>query len=252
MEAPYIFVSYAREDRQYVDELTAALTAAGVGVWVDHAIGYGDRWADVVRDRIDGCAAMVVVMSPAAERSDWVAREIARAEQAGRRIYPLLLEGSTFFRLGNLHYEDVRGRKVPTKTFLGSLLLIAGEMADAATAPDSQRSEPAFLRTQIIAPHSQEATAMDLRDTLGGLGVPCAASIFTTSADVNGQELVKIASWAEALILVPGPYGRYGDRIAAMAAYEFIAETAREGPSGKMKTMPYDGSVQRVYRALGR
>src|SRR5688572_7504496 len=68
---PYVFISYshAGPDAEYVDRLAAQLTAAGVPVWYDRHLGSGDRWDSDLRARVDACAALVVVMSPAAEAS---------------------------------------------------------------------------------------------------------------------------------------------------------------------------------------
>jgi hypothetical protein len=139
MEPSYDFISYAREDREYIDGLVKALKAAGIGVRADHDIDYGDRWADVVRDRIDGCAAVLVVMSPAAGGSSWVAREIAWAEQQSKKILPLLLTGTAFFRLVDLHYEDVRGGRPPGAALIRRLRELAGHLSYHAE-PLSERS----------------------------------------------------------------------------------------------------------------
>jgi hypothetical protein len=66
-----------------------------------------------VREAVDQAAVVVVVMSPAAEASEWVDRELARAELRGIPVVPVLLEGYPFFRLGSTQYEDVRGGCVP-------------------------------------------------------------------------------------------------------------------------------------------
>jgi len=59
----YVFINYARVDQAYVARLGGHLRGAGVPVWIDDELVTGDRWASVIRARIDGCAAMVVVAS---------------------------------------------------------------------------------------------------------------------------------------------------------------------------------------------
>ncbi len=111
---PPIFVSYSRNDQGYVDELVGHLRKAGLSCWTDKAgIDYGTRWTQVIRDAIDRCSVFVIVMTPAAEDSVWVEREIQRAEKKGKPILPLLLKGEEFFRLGVSQFEDVRGGKMP-------------------------------------------------------------------------------------------------------------------------------------------
>lgn len=117
----YIFVSYSRTDQMYVDDLCSRLRHRGVAVWVDSEIDYGTRWQTVVKDRLDACAAVLVVMSPAAEESRWVGREVDRAEARGKAIFPLLLDGTPFFGLSDLQHEDVTGGRPPSDRFFDRL-----------------------------------------------------------------------------------------------------------------------------------
>src|SRR5262245_30142974 len=105
----HVFVSYAHgADRAYVDRLARYLHERGVLVWYDRDIVVGERWKRIIPERIDSCAAFVVVMSPAAADSEWVSLEITQAKKTGRPIFPLLLDGKIFFELSNIQYEDVR------------------------------------------------------------------------------------------------------------------------------------------------
>src|SRR5262245_55902827 len=94
---------------------------------MDEAIEYGDRWEKTIAQQIDGCSAVVVVMTPAAEASAWVANEIFRAEARGKPVLPLLRDGDVFFRLGHAQYEDVTSGAMPTDRFLGRLREIVGK-----------------------------------------------------------------------------------------------------------------------------
>ncbi|MDU0289929.1 TIR domain-containing protein [Saccharothrix longispora] len=128
----HVFLSYSRKQRSYARKLARHLADHGVPVWMDDEIVTGDRWEDAIRTRIDTCAAVVVVMSPDAEASAWVTRELARAESRGKPVYPVLHSGEVFFRLADVHFEDVRGGRLPSGRFTASLR----EVADApALAP---------------------------------------------------------------------------------------------------------------------
>jgi hypothetical protein len=114
-----VFISYSRADQAYVDDLVKYLEAAGCRPWIDRTgIEHGKRWSTVVRDAIDRCSALIAVMSEDADSSDWVERELQRAEDRGITIFPLLLGGEVFFGLGNLQYEDVRDGTMPSATFV--------------------------------------------------------------------------------------------------------------------------------------
>jgi hypothetical protein len=116
-----IFISHARHDRAYVKDLAAHLTDAGIPVWYDRDIIAGDRWTQKIEDQIDACAALIVVMSPASAKSEWVDREIIHAENRGKTIVPLLLDGTVFFHLNNIKYHDVTGGRLPPGELLDRL-----------------------------------------------------------------------------------------------------------------------------------
>lgn len=123
--SPYVFVSYARIDRGYVQQLCEHLVSAGVKVWFDREIKHGSRFTTVIRDAIDQAVAFVVVMSPEAEKSTEVELELLRAQDEGIPVLPILLSGKRFFRVGALHYDDVTDRSMPSKEFVQRLRELA-------------------------------------------------------------------------------------------------------------------------------
>ena len=134
------------DDVPYVQRLTDHLTSEGVSVWFDREIVTGDRWDQVIRLKIDPCGALVVVMTPQAEESDWVAREISQAELMNKPIFPLLLDGRRFFRLSNLQYEDVTGARMPKPSFVTRLRAAsAGELLSVAATDAPSAAEPAAV-----------------------------------------------------------------------------------------------------------
>ena len=117
----YVFISYARADAEYVKVLVTALDAAGVPWWYDERLEGGDRFGRVLAERIDGCAAFVLVMSPDAATSAYVAKEIRRAQRGRRPIYPLLLAGDPLPAVADLHYVSVVGAVPPPARFVQTL-----------------------------------------------------------------------------------------------------------------------------------
>jgi hypothetical protein len=159
----HVFVSYSRTDAAYVELLGRHLRGSGVDVWVDSNIDYGTRWELEIRTRIDTCSALIVVMSPEAEESPWVANEVSRAQTRQKPVYPLLLRGEGFFRLGHLQHEDVRGDAMPDQRFIATLLHLTptppGPPRQAATrtAPGATTTEDntagTLGRLQIFETH---------------------------------------------------------------------------------------------------
>lgn len=105
----YLFISYSKHDTSFARHLKRLLEAEGFGVWMDESqIEPSTRWWPTIEQNIDGCAAFLVVMSPAAHESEWVEREILRAEKQRKPVFPVLLAGEEWSRLANIQYADMR------------------------------------------------------------------------------------------------------------------------------------------------
>jgi TIR domain-containing protein len=131
----FIFVSYshAPTDAAYMERLSADLGHAGVPIWYDRELATGDRWDQILRDRIDSCAAFVVVMSPDAAKSEWVDREIRRAARSRRRIYPLQLNGEALASLNDVHHEPITDAPAVSAWLTGELRARLAETAEMPT-----------------------------------------------------------------------------------------------------------------------
>lgn len=129
----YAFVSYSRQDRGYVESLASHLTDAGVQLWFDYEVVTGDRFEQVIRDKIDNCGAFILVMTPTSEESDWVSREITRARDKDRPIFPLLLAGDPHFSVNNRDYVDVRNGSMPSPEFTRRLAGLLGTATGGAS-----------------------------------------------------------------------------------------------------------------------
>ena len=85
-----VFISYAREDLEFVKELSPRLEAASFDAWVDiEGLYAGEEfWPEVCR-ALDAAAAFLFVISPASVSSAYCRREIDRAVEGHKRIVPL-------------------------------------------------------------------------------------------------------------------------------------------------------------------
>ena len=118
----HVFLSYRHgSDKQYAENLAGCLTRAGLTVWFDPEIVTGERFARVIEGKIATCAAFVVLMSTESADSLWVDLEVDKALAVRCPIFPLLLEGEPFFKLGNRHYTDVRLGDMPPADFVEQL-----------------------------------------------------------------------------------------------------------------------------------
>jgi hypothetical protein len=91
-----VFLSYARADAGgYAEAIAERLRSDGLRVWRDQSLATGDSLMDSVRRAMERARAIVILVSPAAARSEWVASETAYAlrRQSGL-VVPVVLDRS--------------------------------------------------------------------------------------------------------------------------------------------------------------
>jgi hypothetical protein len=75
-----------------VDSIVTRLKDDGFDVWIDRAnIKGGDLWTVAIVEAIDTADAFLLMLSPNATASDNVRKEVQLAQDANRRLFPLLL-----------------------------------------------------------------------------------------------------------------------------------------------------------------
>ena len=106
------FVSYSREDREFVLRLAKDLKAKGAKVWMDTLdIRPGQTWADEIEAAVTSCSRMLIVLSPASVASRNVQAEVGYAISEGKEIIPIFYRQCTIpFRLLPFQYADFRAR----------------------------------------------------------------------------------------------------------------------------------------------
>ncbi len=88
-----VFISYAREDGALVRELVELLGERGKDVFVDWSgIEPSDRWADSIREAIEGADDIVCVLSPDFLASAVCAEELALAASLNKRLVPVVAQ----------------------------------------------------------------------------------------------------------------------------------------------------------------
>src|SRR3954447_21433528 len=89
--APDVFVSYAREDVEFVRGLADDLTARGHPVWLDAtSIPLSAEWWAEIERGIASSAAFLYLLSPDSVASEVCGRELAAAEAHATRIVPVV------------------------------------------------------------------------------------------------------------------------------------------------------------------
>jgi len=94
------FVSYARDNQDFVLRLASGLKERGVPVWLDQwDISAGGDWDRAIDMGLHECNQFVIVLSPAAVASKQVRGELQVALDEGKAIVPLLYEACTVPRV---------------------------------------------------------------------------------------------------------------------------------------------------------
>src|SRR5210317_838137 len=93
-----VFISYARADLAFTDELAAALDmSADFEILLDRVgIGHGEEWRKRLSRLIVECDTMVFVLSPDSVSSEVCAWEIEEARRLSKRIIPVLWRAVDF------------------------------------------------------------------------------------------------------------------------------------------------------------
>jgi WD40 repeat protein len=90
---PDVFISYSRDDLDFVRRLHAALEARGKDVWTDwEDIRKGAEWWAKVKGGIESAAVIVPVLSPAFAVSEVCDDEIAYALTRNKRLLPIMVD----------------------------------------------------------------------------------------------------------------------------------------------------------------
>jgi hypothetical protein len=205
-----VLISFScADDAGYVARLAGHLAAAGVGARYDTQPMSEQWWETYARAQVDACMALIVVMTPEARQSGWVAREIDRARELGKPVVGLLLRGESF--LDGVDYEDVRG----------------GGMAGPGFAQRFRQAEPeseAPYETGTRVPVQGGALGLAVGlETSGGVftpliyrgtAVPCQRTeVFTTADDYQPVIQVRVFRGDGGRVVAEQRLGHYEVRL---------------------------------------
>jgi energy-coupling factor transporter ATP-binding protein EcfA2 len=110
-----VFISYSRDDSNFVRRLTADLQKEGIEPWVDQAgITPGTvDWEDALREAIRNAQALLLIASPHSRKSRYVKDELRIAEYYQLPVFPIWAEGKQWIESiplghGGMQYIDAR------------------------------------------------------------------------------------------------------------------------------------------------
>lgn len=93
MDNNYIFLSYRSLDIEFGLKIVNDLKANGIRMWMDKLeIRPSDDWVNALSKGVDGCTAMLALITPDYLKSPYCIRELHRAYRLNRIIFPVLLQ----------------------------------------------------------------------------------------------------------------------------------------------------------------
>ena len=89
---PYVFVSYAHDDKDKVFAEIKRFNEAGFHVWYDEGISPGNEWSEEIADALDRCSVFVIMFTPVSAPRENVQNEIEYAVDEGKPFLAIHLE----------------------------------------------------------------------------------------------------------------------------------------------------------------
>jgi hypothetical protein len=98
-----LFISHSSDDRKFVSRLTQVLERHGIPFWYSRRnLVAAQQWHDEIGAALERCDWFLIVLSPAAVKSEWVKRELLYALNDNRysdRIVPVVAKSCQYKKL---------------------------------------------------------------------------------------------------------------------------------------------------------
>lgn len=107
-EEPFVFLSYAHEDRDTVLRLADTLDDYGIRFWWDQDIATGDGWRDTIAQKLNECAAVLALWTEASCASSSVREEATKAQSSFKLVHARLDDTPLPYGYGETQYADLR------------------------------------------------------------------------------------------------------------------------------------------------
>jgi hypothetical protein len=138
-----VFISYAREDRSWVELLGGDLTALGHDVWFDSSLLGGQHWWAEILRQIREADLLVFVLSPSSIDSLTCLTELRYANYCRRRMLPVMVRrispSAIPADLAHAHFVDYTAHRRA-----GELSRAVAGMPPAPDLPDPLPPPPAL------------------------------------------------------------------------------------------------------------
>lgn len=137
-----VFISYARDDREVVEELASKLRRLVDSVWFDSQLHGGEDWWTGILERIRGCDVFLAVVSQSSLESEACRVERTYARQVERTILPVALEDVPQALPGDLATVQIVDFTTPGEDAVADLARALLASPAAVPLPDPLPDEP--------------------------------------------------------------------------------------------------------------
>lgn len=186
----HVFVSYARVDITYVESLVSELKKQDIPVWNDTLIQYGDRFPRALFDGIQQAVGVILVMSQHSRSSKWVQWELEFAEKQYVKLFPLLLENEVFQELSEIHYEEVKDGRMPSKRWF-EIIRQQTVFPQSPTSSDISEKEIEYLCSFLLSSKTKTPHTINIHDLYG---IEKEQLIYAVSGRLTGIRHVTVAN----------------------------------------------------------
>ena len=193
---PYIFISYAHRDSEFVMYVINELQSAGYRIWYDEGIEVGTEWPDYIAKRIMNCSVFLAFVSNHSVNSQNCKREIDYAIKNRRDPVAIYLEKVNLsagmdMQLGsvqNMYYNRFSSEKDFVKELIDSRAL--AHCRNTNTAPTRTAHEyfgNQYSKTESTSQKSIETmldSAENIKDFIQGMSGSIIISVIAIIATI--------------------------------------------------------------------
>jgi adenylate cyclase len=150
-----VFISYARSTETEAEQLAQALRAKGYSVWRDDELPAHRAYSEVIEERLKAAAAVVVIWSAEAVKSQWVRAEADVAREKGTLVQVTVDGTVPPIPFNQIQCADLEGwdgdSAVPGwRKVAGSVAALAGDVSGVAEPDAREEKSPRGLSICVL------------------------------------------------------------------------------------------------------
>src|SRR6516225_5984793 len=147
-----VFICYQHEDADFVENLMHRIKVAGFDSWIDSEnLRAGENWQVGIDQAIKSASALIVIMTPNAQASEYITYEWSFAWGSGIKVIPVMYKQTQLHpRLQTLQYLDFTSYS--TRPW--------DKLFDALKSASSTHISPPPQTSQDVSPEIVEAAKL--------------------------------------------------------------------------------------------